>query len=293
MRIGFAGLGAIGTPMAGRLAQAHQLTVWNRTARAADAFAARVPGVRVAATPTALAEGAEAIVTCFPTSADVAQFAGELLHTLPVGAILVDCTSGDPGTSREIAAMLAGRGIAFVDAPVSGGPPLAATGQLTVMCGGSEADVARAAQVVAPFAGKVVHLGPVGAGHAMKAVNNILLAANILTLGEGLVALAKFGIDPRAAVDVLNASSGRSFVSEVLVPQRVLTGSWPPMFRLALLEKDAGIAVDTATAVATDHPVLDQVREQFRALRRELGEGADYLDPIRRAEQRAGVELRG
>jgi 3-hydroxyisobutyrate dehydrogenase len=293
MRIGFAGLGAIGTPMAERLAQGHHLTVWNRTASTAEAFAERVPGVRIAATPAALAEGAEAIVTCFPTSADVARFAAELLHTLPTGSILVDCTSGDPGASREIATMLAGRGIAFVDAPVSGGPPLAATGQLTVMCGGSTADVARATQVVAAFAGKVVHLGPVGAGHAMKAVNNILLAANILSLGEGLVALAKFGIEPRAAVDVLNASSGRSFVSEVLVPQRVLTGTWPPMFRLALLEKDAGIAVDTAVGVGTDHPVLDFVREEFRVLRQELGESADYLDPIRRAEQLAGVELRG
>jgi 3-hydroxyisobutyrate dehydrogenase len=293
MRIGFAGLGALGTPMAERLAQVHHLTVWNRTASTAEAFAARVPGVRIAATPAALAEGAEAIVTCFPTSADVARFAAELLHTLPTGSILVDCTSGDPGASREIATMLAGRGIAFVDAPVSGGPPLAATGQLTVMCGGSTADVARATQVVAAFAGKVVHLGPVGAGDAMKAVNNILLAANILSLGEGLVALAKFGIEPRAAVDVLNTSSGRSFVSEVLVPQRVLTGTWPPMFRLALLEKDAGIAVDTAVGVGTDHPVLDFVREEFRVLRQELGESADYLDPIRRAEQLAGVVLRG
>ena len=293
MRIGFAGLGAIGTPMAERLAQVHQLTVWNRTSSKSSAFAARVPEVRVAATPAALAEGAEAVVTCFPTSADVAQFAADILHALPAGSILVDCTSGDPDTSREIAAMLAGRGIAFVDAPVSGGPPLAATGQLTVMCGGPAADVTRAAEVVAPFAGKVVHLGPIGAGHAMKAVNNILLAANILTLGEGLVTLAKFGIEPRAAVDVLNASSGRSFVSEVLVPQRVLTGTWPPLFRLALLEKDAGIAVDTAGAVGIDHPVLDFVREEFRALRHELGEGADYLDPIRRAEQLAGVELRG
>jgi 3-hydroxyisobutyrate dehydrogenase len=190
-------------------------------------------------------------------------------------------------------AKLAERVIAFVDAPVSGGPPLADTGELTVMCGGSDVDVARASEVVATFAGKVVHLGQVGAGHAMKAVNNILLAANILALGEGLVALTKFGIEPRAAVDVLNASSGRSFVSEALVPQRVLTGSWPALFRLALLEKDAGIAVDTALAVGTDHPVLDFVREEFRALRRELGEGADYLDPIRRAEQLAGVELRG
>src|SRR5688572_26144933 len=112
MRIGFAGLGAIGTPMAERLAQVHQLTVWNRTASTAQAFAARLPGVKVAASPVSLVEAADAIVTCFPTSADVTQFVGELVHALPAGAILVDCTSGDPGTSREIAAMLAARGIA-------------------------------------------------------------------------------------------------------------------------------------------------------------------------------------
>src|SRR5690606_20342086 len=173
-----------------------------------------------------------------------------------------DCTSGDPGSSREIAATLAESGISFVDAPVSGGPPLARTGQLTVMCGGSEADVARAAEVVAAVAAKVVHLGPVGSGHARKAINNILLAANILAAGEGLVTLARLGLDPRKAVEVLNASSGRSFVTESLIPDRVLTGTWPRLFRLALLEKDAGIAVDTAADAGIDHPVLDFVREE-------------------------------
>ncbi|HRP08402.1 MAG TPA: NAD(P)-dependent oxidoreductase, partial [Gemmatimonadales bacterium] len=240
-----------------------------------------------------LGRDVEAVVTCLPTSREVEQVASELMHAMPPGSLLVDCTSGDPASSRRIAAMLAEQGIGFVDAPVSGGPPLAATGQLTVMCGGSETDVARAAEVVAPFAAKVVRMGPVGSGHAMKAVNNILLAVNIIAAGEGLVALAKLGIDPRAAVDVLNASSGSSFASEALIPERVLSGTWPRMFRLALLEKDAGIAVDTAGDAGTEHPLLDFVREQLRQLRAELGESADYLDPIRRAEQRAGVELRG
>lgn len=293
MRVGFVGLGAIGTPMAERLATVHHLAVWSRSPGKGERFAAEVAGVRNARTLAEVADGAEAVVTCLPTSREVAVVAAELLHAMPEGSLLIDCTSGDPAASREIAAMLVGRGIGFVDAPVSGGPPLARTGQLTVMCGGSAADVTRAGEVVSPFAGKVVHLGPVGAGHAMKAVNNILLATNILALGEGLVALAKAGIAPRAAVEVLNASSGRSFVSEALVPERVLTGSWPRLFRLALLEKDGGIAVDTATAVGTEHPLLAAVREELRALRAELGEDADYLDPIRRAEQRAGVELRG
>jgi 3-hydroxyisobutyrate dehydrogenase len=259
-------------------------------------FAAEHAGVRVGASPRDLAAGCDAVVTCLPTSADVASLLDGpdgLLAGMAPGTILVDCTSGDPATSRAIAARLAVQGIAFVDAPLSGGPPLAIAGKLTVMCGGSAADVARAEAIVVPFAAKVVHMGPVGAGHAMKAVNNALLALNILGLSEGLVTLAKAGLEPRAMLDVLNASSGRSFVSEVLVPDRVLTGKWPPLFRMALLEKDIGIAHDLAREVGVPDTVLAAARERCRVLRAELGESADYLDPIRVAEQAAGVELRG
>lgn len=296
MRVGFAGLGAIGVPMADRCAGVHELVVWNRTAARAREFATAHAGVRVAASPRLLAEASDAVITCLPTSADVAALvAGPdgLAAGLARGSILVDCTSGDPATSRRIAADLAARGVGFVDAPLSGGPPLAATGKLTVMCGGTPADVARAEQIVAPFAAKVVHMGPVGAGHAMKAVNNALLALNILGLSEGLVTLAKAGLEPRAMIEVLNASSGRSFVSEVLVPDRVLSGKWPQLFRLALLEKDIGIAHDLARELGIPDAVLGATRERCRALRAELGETADYLDPIRAAETAAGVELRG
>jgi 3-hydroxyisobutyrate dehydrogenase len=296
MRIGFAGLGALGVPMAERLATTHDLAVWNRTGSRAEAFVARLPGVRLATSPRDLVAGVDAIVTCLPTSAEVEALLdgpeGVLAH-LGSGTLWVDCTSGDPDSSRRIAARLEALGIGFVDAPVSGGPPLAAAGQLTVMCGGSDADVARARAVVAPFAAKVVHLGPVGAGHAMKAVNNALLAVNILALAEGLTMLVKAGIAPREAVEVLNASSGRSFVSEALVPERVLTGSWPRMFRLALLEKDIGIAHDLAAALQIADPVLAHARELYRMHRASLGEAADYLDPIRAAEVAAGVEVRG
>lgn len=296
MKVGFAGLGAIGTPMATRCAAVHELAVWNRTESKAAEFAANHPRVRAARTLRELAVGADAVITCLPVSADVAALLDGpdgLLAGLKRGAIVVDCTSGDPATSRAIAARLVENGIAFVDAPLSGGPPLAIEGKLTVMCGGSAADVDRARAVVAPFAAKVVHMGPVGAGHAMKAVNNALLALNILGLSEGLVTLAKAGLNPRAMIDVLNASSGRSFVSEVLVPDRVLTGKWPRLFRLALLEKDIGIAHDLARELGLPDAVLAATRERCRVLRAELGETADYLDPIRVAEQAAGVELRG
>ena len=296
MRVGFAGLGAIGTPMAVRCAAVHELSVWNRTSAKATAFASAHAGVRAASTLRELADGADAVITCMPVSADVAALLDGrdgLAAGLRRGAIVVDCTSGDPATSRAIAAKLAEMGIAFVDAPLSGGPPLAIAGKLTVMCGGSAGDLARAELVVAPFAAKVVHMGPVGAGHAMKAVNNALLALNILGLSEGLVTLAKAGLDPRAMLDVLNASSGRSFVSEVLFPDRVLTGLWPKLFRLALLEKDIGIAHDLAHELGVPDPVLAATREQCRVLRASLGESADYMEPFRVAEQAAGVELRG
>lgn len=296
MRIGFAGLGAIGTPMAARLAAVHEVSVWNRTASKSLAFVEGNPLASGVTTLRELATGAEAIVTCLPTSADVAALLDGpdgLLAGLAPGTLLVDCTSGDPATSRAIASRLGEHGVAFVDAPLSGGPPLAIKGALTVMCGGAAADVARAEAVVAPFAAKVVHMGPVGAGHAVKAINNALLAINILALAEGMVTLAKAGLAPRAVLDVINASSGRSFVSEVLVPERVLTGAFPRLFRLALLEKDIGIANDLAREVGVPDSVIASARERFRTLRSSLGEQADYLDPYRDAEQRAGVELRG
>lgn len=294
--LSFLGLGALGLPMAERCATVHSLTVWNRTMVRAEAFAATHPGVRVAKTPADAARGADAVITCLPTSREVAAVvAGPdgLIDALRPGSLVIDCTSGDPATSREIAGTLAGRGVAFVDAPVSGGPPLAREGRLTVMCGGSEADVARATGIVAPFAGKVVRMGGVGAGHAMKAVNNALLAVHILAVAEGLVTLAKAGLAPRAMLEVINASSGRSFVSEVLVPERVLTGLWPQLFRLALLEKDIGIADALAHELGVADPVLSHARERYRSLRAQLGESADYLDPIRALEREAGVELRG
>lgn len=294
MRVAFLGLGAIGTPMAARCAAVHQLVVWNRTSARAEAFAVEY-GAAAVATPREAASASEVVITCLPLSADVMALLDApdgLLAGLRPGSLLVDCTSGDPETSRRIAARLAQHDIGFVDAPVSGGPPLAREGRLTVMCGGSHADVARAGEAVAPFAGKVVHLGEVGTGHALKAINNSLLASQILAAAEGLVLAAKAGIRPAQAVEVINASSGRSFVTEVLVPERVLTGAWPPLFRLALMEKDVGIMHNLAGQLGVADPVLGEVREQLRQLRSLLGENADYLDPIRDAESRAGVELR-
>lgn len=291
----FLGLGAIGAPMAARLARGARLTVWNRTRARAEEFA-RTHDARSAATPREAAEGADVVVTCLPTSREVeALLAGDdgLLAGLRSGALLLDCTSGDPATSRRVAARLAERGIAFADAPVSGGTSGAEAGTLTIMVGGDEAAFARARPVLALMGSRIERVGPVGAGHALKAVNNALLGVNILAAGEALAALVKAGVSARTALEVINGSSGRSHVTENLVPERVLTGAWPRTFRLALLAKDLGIAREVLRETGVDGPMIALAGELFARARTALGESADHLEAVRLIEREAGVEIRG
>jgi 3-hydroxyisobutyrate dehydrogenase len=295
MRVAFLGLGAIGRPMAVRVAALHPTVVWNRTRERAADFA-RETGARLAETPRDAVADADVVITCLPTSAEVeALLDGPdgLLAGMRQGALLADCTSGDPASSRRIAARLAAVGLAFVDAPVSGGTNGAEAGTLTVMVGGTATDCERAKPALAAFGRTIVHMGPVGAGHAMKSVNNALLAVNILAVAEGLAALVKAGVPARTALDVLNVSSGRSFVSENLVPERVLTGTFPNTFRLALLHKDAGIAAELLRDTGVDGPLLELAHRLYGEARTVLGEEADYLEAIRIREGQAGVEIRG
>lgn len=295
MNLAFLGLGAIGQPMAAHLAKAHTLTVWNRTGATAEQFA-QANNCKVAASPEAAVRGAEVVVSCLPTSREVEAVldgAGGALPALAGGTLFLDCTSGDSQSAQRIAHRLAQRGVAFADCPVSGGTNGAVAGTLTVMVGADPATFDRAKPILSAFGKRIEHLGPVGAGSAMKAVNNALLGVNILAFGEGFTALVKAGVPARKALEVLNASSGRSFVSEGLVPDRVLTGAWPNTFRLALLDKDVGIAVQFLDSQGIDAPLLHLASEQLHRARAALGEGADYLEAIRLQEQRAGVEIRG
>jgi 3-hydroxyisobutyrate dehydrogenase len=280
--------------MAAHLAGRHELTVWNRTAERATRFA-DAHRARVAGTPRAAAAGAEVVLTCLPTSHEVAELLDGpdgLLAGMEPGALLLDCTSGDPATSRHIAERLTAAGMAFADAPVSGGTNGAEAGTLTVMVGADEATFERARPVLECFGKRIERMGPVGTGDAMKAVNNALLAVNILAVGEGLAALVKAGIPAARAVEVLNASSGRSFVSEALVPERVLTGAWPRTFRLALLHKDVGIAVAMLEDLGVEGPLLEVTDDVLGIARAMLDPDADYIEAIKVIERQAGVEVR-
>jgi 3-hydroxyisobutyrate dehydrogenase len=294
MNIAFLGLGAIGRPMAARIvAGGMPLTVWNRTTDRAATFA-RESGARQASTPAEAARDADVVITCLSTSRDVASLldgTDGLIAGLRRGATLVDCTSGDPATSRRIAARLAEQGVEFVDAPVSGGTIGAEKGTLTVMVGGDAATLDRVRPVLQTFGQKIVHCGDVGAGDAVKAVNNAFLAIHVLATAEGLAALVKAGVDPALALDVINASSGRSNTSMNLFPERVLSRAFPRTFRLALLEKDIGIAAEIARDNRVPAPILQLTADLFRVARGELGETADHIEAVKMVERWAGVEI--
>ena len=293
-RVAFLGLGAIGRPMARRVADAgFDLTVWNRTAARAGEFAAAT-GATAAATPADAVRSADVVLTCLPTSRDVAGLLDGpdgLLAALPRGALFVDCTSGDPATSKQIAARVAEREVAFVDAPVSGGTSGAEKGTLTVMVGGDAATLERARPVLSAFGKKIVHCGGVGAGDAVKAMNNAMLAIHVWSTGECLAALSRLGVQPKVALDVINASSGRSNTSENLFPERVLTRAFPRTFRLALLDKDIGIAAQVAREEKVPSPVLQLTAELFRMAHAELGEEADHVEAVKIIERLCGKEI--
>ena len=293
-RVAFLGLGAIGRPMARHLAPPRSaLTVWNRTVARASDFAAET-GAGVARTPREAAQDADIVITCLPSSKEVDSIlSGDdgLLAGMRRGTVLADCTSGDPTSSVRISALLAQSGIDFIDAPVSGGVSGAERAALTVMVGGDAAVLERVRPVLSAFGSNIVHCGPVGAGHALKSVNNAMLAVHLWSLGEGLAALTKAGVSPRLALEVINASSGRSNASQNLFPERVLSRAFPRTFRLALLDKDVGIAAGVAREQGVSSPLLQLAAELFRAAHAELGDDADHVEAVKVIEKWAGVEI--
>jgi 3-hydroxyisobutyrate dehydrogenase len=291
LKVSFLGLGSIGRPMARRIASAgFPLTVWNRTTDRAAAFA-REHKTNVAGSAADAVRDADVIATCLSTSLDVeAVLEASVIGKMKGSATVLDLTSGDPATSKRIAERLAPRKIGFVDAPVSGGVKGAEEGTLTVMCGGDAKDLERVRPVIEAFGKKIVHCGPIGAGDAVKAMNQALLAITIWGTGEALVALAKSGVSAHVALEVINASSGRSNASMNLFPERVLTRAFPRTFRLALLDKDARIAAQIARDERVPAPLTQLAADLCTLARQELGEEADHVEAVKVIERWAGAQ---
>lgn len=291
-RVGFIGVGAMGKPMAARLAAAGcTLTILDADSARATTVAGEL-GAEVATDGATLARRSELIITMLPTSAAVAEvLEGSILAGLRPGTIVLEMSSGVPSETQRLASLVAGRGGVLLDAPVSGGVPRAVTGELAIMVGGDADAIARAEPVLCSVGRTVMRTGPVGSAHAMKALNNMVSAGGFLLGVEALLIGQRFGLDPAAMVDVLNASTGMTNSSQKKFKQYVLSRSFDAGFGLDLMVKDLGIAMRVARETGTPAPLSALVRELWAAAQAMLGPGQDHTAAAKLPERLAGTEL--
>lgn len=276
MKIGFIGLGAMGFPMARHLAKEHEVIVWNRTREKAERHS-REHGTKLADDITECA-AADVIITMLPTSREVDEIVDRMLSSLQKGTLWIDATSGDPNVSRKTAGRLAEHGVAFVDAPVTGATVGAENATLTIMIGGAPEDFERARDVLRLNGKTIIHVGPVGSGHAIKVLTNSIMGATVWITSECLLLAKELGIDLKTALAVTNAGSGRSNASENLLPMRLVDGKWPLVFKLAHHDKDIRIATSLAHELHASTPLLALTQQLFSASLHELGDQADYIE---------------
>ncbi|WP_150954874.1 NAD(P)-dependent oxidoreductase [Microbacterium testaceum] len=277
--VGFIGLGKMGLPMAGRLVDAGlRVRGYDPVDAARDAFAA-AGGLAV---DGAAAAAADVVVLMLPDSdvVDAVLFDGGVAAALPAGSLVIDMSSSAPLRTQDVARRLAERSIAFVDAPVSGGVSGAVAGTLTIMLGGDDPAVERATAVIGTL-GAVRHVGPVGAGHALKALNNLLSATHLWATSEAILIGERFGLDAATMLDAINTSSGRSGSTQKKWPDFVLPGTFDSGFSLALMLKDMRIASDLAHRLNMPVELGDAAVQRWADAREGLPENADHTEIVR------------
>lgn len=281
-RVGFVGLGSMGSALARRLVGHVDLTVFDRDQKQVETF--RRDGVSGASSIAELGAECDVVLLCLPTSQDVRRAVidsgtDSLRSVMSAGGLIIDCTTGDPNVTRAIAAELPA-GLRLADAPVSGGPQAAAAGTIALMVGGSDQDFARAAELLSIISPNVRHVGPVGAGHCVKVLNNLLAAGHRLLAFEAVAVAAKEGLDPHTFIDVVNMSSGRSYATEVTVPRHLFGDELVQGFSIGLMAKDVGLATGLIPLQQHDGMLAPHVDALFRRALAELGAGSDVNEII-------------
>jgi len=291
MRVGFVGLGTMGGAMAANVARAgFTVTAWNRTPGRASELAEL--GVSIAPTAAAAAAAADVIVTIVSDTPDVGAVlfgpAG-VAEGAASGSLVVDMSTISPSATRGFAARLAERGVAMLDAPVSGGSEGAKKGTLSIFVGGEAADLERARPILATMGTTITHLGPIGSGQAAKAVNQAILAGTYLGVAEGIVLAMKAGLDVEALVAALSGGAAQSWVLANR-SGRMLANEYPLGFKVALHRKDLGIALQLARETGTAMPVSAMV-EAIEAGLEGDGHGDEDVSAVARAIRRlSGLE---
>lgn len=278
--VAFIGLGAMGYRMASHLPKHFDTVyVWNRNFDKAKQHAIEY-GTQAVELNQAVQ--ADVIFSCLPTSTDVEA----LIETLNIksGAIWVDCTSGVPASAQKLAERLKIQNIDFLDAPVSGQTIGAETATLTVMIGGDTEAFERALPAVQAFGKLIKHVGASGAGFAVKAVNNMLMAVNLCAATEGLSTLKAHGVNLNEALDCINASSGKSNATETILPQRVMNRTFPLSFALPLLAKDTGIAVDLVRQAKLSAPIIGLTQSLIQVANDTAEPNSDFSSVVKMYE---------
>ncbi|MHB8892471.1 MAG: NAD(P)-dependent oxidoreductase [Candidatus Limnocylindrales bacterium] len=255
-RIGFTGLGTMGAAMAANLRRAgFEVTAWNRTPGRAAALLAL--GATEAETPADVARASDVVVVCVSDTPDVEAVlfgADGIASGLTAGSLVIDCSTISPGATAAFAARLADAGIAFVDAPVSGGSEGAKLGTLTIFVGGEEAATERARPVLAAMGKTITRFGPAGSGQAVKAVNQVVIAGIYLGVAEGMILAMKAGLEPETVATALGGGVAKSWILENR-SGKMIANEYPLGFRTSLHLKDLVIALELARSVGAVLPV--------------------------------------
>ncbi|HEY2640444.1 MAG TPA: NAD(P)-dependent oxidoreductase [Streptosporangiaceae bacterium] len=284
--VGFVGVGTMGKLMAANLARAGFALVIRDADPGAQQRFIDAHGGEPATAPQSFATTG-VVVTMLPDGAAVREavlgWEGGIAAALPSGAVVLDMSSSDPVGTTVLARDLVPLRIRLVDAPVSGGITRAESGTLSLMVGGEDEDAFdRVRPVLEVLGARIFRTGRIGSGHAMKALNNFLGAAAYTTAAEALAVGHEFGLDPRVMLDVINTSTGRSFNSEVVLKDDVITGRYGTRFALGLMAKDVGIAADLAEAVGVDAPTCQLMRRRWAEAAEDLGFAADHSEAHKR-----------
>lgn len=274
-RVGFIGLGIMGAPMAANLLKAgFDVTVWNRSSSRTQPLLEA--GANGADSPAAVAAASEVTFSCVTNSADVEEVAlgpGGVIEGAEAGSVYVDCSTIAPEMARKVAAALAKRDVAMLDAPVSGGDVGAQAGTLAIMVGGDPATFERCLPVLQAMGKTIVHVGPNGAGQVVKLCNQIAGGLNLLAAAEAIGLARKAGVDPDKMLQVVSAGAAGSWMLSNLAP-RAVRGDYAPGFMVDLMQKDLRLVLDEANGTHTPLPGTALVSQLFQSIQAE-GRGAD------------------
>ena len=291
--IGFIGLGNMGAALVRRLLPDHTLHVWDLNPATVEALV--TDGAIAANGPEGVGvSGAELIVTCLPTSAQVEEVIfgdSGLLSSVGKGTLIADMTTGDPMATKSMSSRLAEQGIDLIDAPVSGGVAGAEAGTIAIMIGAPAELFDRVKPAFESISPNIFHAGEIGAGHSMKLINNMISSCIRLATFEGLALATKAGIEPMRFAEILSKGSARGYIADTTLPTHIIPGRVEQGFGLALMHKDLTLATKLGQDMKAPLTTGNYAREVFRMALNELGEEVDISQIIRVFERAADVDI--